>query len=313
MSAAIAVLKWQTCTGLFRFILGDEADIIDVDPFSECSTELFERLCRDYSIVCFQIDLSHFRTLPIAPQSLSRRLRKQGLHVVNGRILDIRKSALHQHLETIGLNSPRALEQGDPEERLFVKSNLNFAGVMESGLAPGLQKQLGFDRLLPDIGPYDYHILRRKDLAEQVWHDPTLVVEKFISNVEDSFYRVYFCGKQIVVVKGYTAARIKKIADDPRDTNYVSELDYYLDGSDGLPLSPQLKAQVGGFIHKTPVEFGCLDIMHDGKETYTVVDLNLTPSADGGDPSPRLSAFLKLGVTLPAQRKVSRQIDSALF
>ena len=196
---------------------------------------------------------------------------------------------------------------------LFVKTELNHGGAKEKTLSPELQKRIGLEGLLTDTGPYDYRIDTRTNICTDVWTNPALVVERYIDNSEGSFYRVYFCGKQFVIVKAYASEIIKKIAADPRDTNYVSELDYLKDGTDELPISPRLKSEVATFIDKTPLEFGCLDIVHDDRENYTIVDLNLTPSADSGDPDEQLSKFLKLGITEACQRKICGVTSSPMF
>jgi hypothetical protein len=83
-------------------------------------------------------------------------------------------------------------------------------------------------------------------------------------------------------------------------------------GTDDLPMSATLKRDVVTFVEKTPVEFGCIDIVHDGNDNHYVVDLNLTPYAGNRGYDDRLDNFLRLGITDPSRRKVGSSLDSPL-
>ena len=164
----------------------------------------------------------------------------------------------------------------------------------------------------PDIGAYHYKTVERKALQESIWRDPSIVIEKYVTNDEDSFYRVYFSGNQIVIVKAFNSGIIKKLTDDPRNTNFTSDLESLKEGTDNLPISATLQRDVATFVENTPVEFGCIDIVHDGYDNHYVVDLNVTPYAGTRVYDDFLNDFLLLGITNPAQRKVKNFLDSPL-
>jgi len=85
----------------------------------------------------------------------------------------------------------------------------------------------GFEHLIsPGVGAYHYRTVERRMLQKDLWTNPAIVIEKYITNSEESFYRVYFSGKQIVIVKAFAPRIIKKLSGDPRDTNYVTDLDH---------------------------------------------------------------------------------------
>ncbi|NKC11982.1 MAG: hypothetical protein GKR94_07205 [Gammaproteobacteria bacterium] len=126
-----------------------------------------------------------------------------------------------------------------------------------------------------------------------------MIVERLVTNPEGSFYRVYFCGRQIIIAHAFTSGLIKKLSGNPRDTNHVSEMDYMLDGSDGLSISSRLKREVAIFVQRSPIDYGCLDIMHDGWDNYYVIDPNLTPTGAAKDIDSRLLHFLKHGILHP--------------
>lgn len=310
-----AVLEWRAWDRfLLNYVLRDEAVRIEVDPFRELPAEEFDRICDSFTTVCFQINLSVRKRLPLQIRDLTNRFKERGVYVVNGLVQDIRKSTLHAHLESIGLNSPKAAATGASDEMLFVKTSLNYGGDLERWLPPESIAAGGFEHLVsPDIrGAYYYRTVERGMLDAETWNNPAIVVEKFIANSENSFYRVYFSGQQVIIVQAFCPGDIKKISNDPRDTNYVSDLEHLKAGTDRLELSPTLKRDVATFVDKSPVEFGCIDLVHDGNDNHYIIDLNLTPYAGKNAPELFLVDFLRQGITGPTQRKLTDRINSPL-
>lgn len=303
----VAVLEWRAWEGfLLTHVLGDDAVRIETDPFSEFPSGQFDRICDSFTTVCFQINLSVRGRLPLRIRDLANRFVERGLYVVNGLVQDIRKSALHAHLEAIGLSSLKAAPSGSLDEILFVKTDLNYGGDLERWLPPDSITAAGFESLISsDIGAYHYKTVERGMLQMGIWTDPAIVVEKYVSNAEDSFYRVYFSGEQIIIVKAYAPGIIKKLSSDPRDTNFVTDLAHLKAGTDNLEISATLKGDVARFVENTPVEFGAIDIVHDDHDKHYIVDLNLTPYAGKRMHDLFLINFLRLGITNPLQRKLS--------
>lgn len=301
----VAVLEWRAWDGfLLTHVLGDDAVRIETDPFSEFPSGQFDRISDSFKTVCFQINLSVRNRLPLGIRDLTDRFLDRGIHVVNGVVQDIRKSTLHAHLEAIGLASLKAAPSGSPDEILFVKTALNYGGDLERWLPPETIAAAGFaDLIANDMGAYRYSTVQRGMAPEDIWTDPALVVERYISNSENSFYRAYFSGAQVIIVKAFSPGIIKKLSSDPRDTNFVTTLEHLKAGTDDLELSTVLKRDVATFVEHTPVEFGCIDIVHDGHDHHYVVDLNLTPYAGTRAHDAFLTNFLRLGITNPPTRK----------
>lgn len=310
----VAVLEWKAWAGfLLTHVLGEHALRIETDPFREFPSAQFERVCDSCAAVCFQINLSVRGRLPLRIRELTNRFAERGVYVVNGLVQDIRKSTLHAHLEAIGLPSLKAAPTGSRDEILFVKTDLNYGGDLERWLPPESIAAVGLEHLIsPDVGAYRYKTVERGMLQEGVWGDSALVVEKYVANDENSFYRVYFSGQQVIIVKAFAPGIIKKLSNDPRDMNYVTDLEALKAGVDELPISAALKRDVTTFVENTPVEFGCIDIVHDGHDRHYVVDLNLTPYAGARAYDDFLNGFLRSGITDPSQRKANRFLDSPL-
>src|SRR2546423_1861107 len=313
-SISVAVLEWQAWEGfLLRHVIGDDAVRIETDPFQEFPSAQFDRVCDSFTAVCFQINLSLRSRLPLGIRELTNRFMARGVYVINGFVQDIRKSTLHKHLETIGLASPKATPSGCPDELLFIKTDLNYGGELEKSLPKESIVAAGLEQLISqDIGAYRYQTVLRKMLPERMWADPTVVVEKYITNSEDSFYRVYFSGKQIIIVKAFAPRIIKKLSGDSRDTNFVTDLEHLQAGIDNCEISVTLKRDVATFVQHTPVDFGCIDIVHDGQDNYYIIDLNLTPYAGTRAHDPFLTNFLRMGITESPRRKLSAFLDSPL-
>jgi hypothetical protein len=278
-------------------------------------SEEFDRICDSFATVCFQINLSVRGRLPLRIRDLTNRFVERGVFVVNGFVQDIRKSTLQKHLETIGLNSVRVTPSGSSHEVLIVKTDLNYGGDLERHLPPESIAAAGFEHLIsPEIkGAYYYKTVLREMLPAEIWHDPAIMIEKYIDNAENSFYRVYFSGERVIIVKAFAARIIKKLSNDPRDTNYVTDLEHLKAGTDKLELSGELKRDLVTFLEQSAVEFGCLDIVHDGNDNHYIIDLNLTPYAGRRRIDPFLTNFLREGLGNPPQRKLSDFMNSPLI
>ena len=252
--------------------------------------------------------------LPLRIRDLTNRFVERGVFVVNGFVQDIRKSTLQTHLETIGLPSVKVAPSGSSHEVLFVKTDLHYGGDLERHLPPESIAAAGFERLIsPEIkGAYYYKTALRETLPAEIWNDPAIMIEKYIDNAENSFYRVYFSGERVIIVKAFAARIIKKLSNDPRDTNYVSDLEHLKAGRDQLELSETLKRNLVTFLEQSAVEFGCLDIVHDGNDNFYIVDLNLTPYAGRRPIDSFLTNFLRAGLGNPPQRKLSDFVNSPL-
>lgn len=315
VGGTVAVVEWQAWDEfLLTNVLGGAALRIETDPFREFPPGQFERVCESATAVCFQINVSVRGRLPLRIRELTDRFVERGVYVVNGLAQDTRKSALHAHLEAIGLPSLRAAPSGSADELLFVKTDLNYGGELERWLWPEYLAAAGLAPLISaDIrGAYDYRAAERGRLQEGIWTDPSLVVERYVGNAENSFYRVYFSGRQVIIVKAFAPGIVKKLSCDPRDTNFMTDLESLRAGTDDLPISAALKRDVATFLEHTPVEFGCIDFVHDGHDAHYVVDLNPTPYDGAQVPTGELYDFLRWGITSPPRRKPSRFVNSPL-
>ena len=180
----VAVLEWRAWSGfLLTNVLGDHAVRIETDPFREFPPEQFDRVCDLFPTVCFHINLSVRSRLPLRVRDLTDRFVERGIYVVNGLVQDIRKSTLQAHLEAIGLSSLKAARSGPADEILFVKTDLNYGGNLERRLSPESIAAASLEPFIsPDMGAYHYKTVERRVLQESIWTDPSIVIEKYVTN-----------------------------------------------------------------------------------------------------------------------------------
>ncbi|MEM9556292.1 MAG: hypothetical protein AAGC60_18700 [Acidobacteriota bacterium] len=240
--------------------------------------ELLERWPDDRDQLLFQVNLSLTAGVPAARRRLLDTLQERGVFVLNASVDDIRKSTLHRLLDRLGLPSAAAARDGDPDERVMVKTDCNYGGIYEHSLDPELRRRLGILETDAPITDWsEYQCLRRADVDPAWWDDPSLVIERYIDNHEGRFYRTYRAGDHVTIIEAYGSGTIKKVSGGPRDINYTATLERLreIDADGALPLA--LVRLVDRFFCGAGLDFGSIDIMDDGAGGLFIVDLNDTP------------------------------------
>jgi hypothetical protein len=169
--------------------------------------------------------------------------------------------------------------------------------MCERLLTPAQRRRLGLSPRAIGLEDWaDYRILPRGEMLDDWWHDDTLVVERYIDNLQGEFFRVCVLGESVMVVKAYNECLIKKLNADPRNENFLiarSRLPHL--GDTGF-LSPDLLATIDRFLAAAGLDFGSLDIVHDGRRFF-IVDLNATPyGSRGGAMDPEAASHLRRGL-----------------
>jgi hypothetical protein len=269
----ILVYHWHAWKGfLISHLVADYCQI--EAQYADDFKDLEAHLTPNIRAVLFQVNLSCASHFPARRQQLIDTLQKRNILVLNTEIEDITKRNLYHLLAKAGLKSTQANQTGAAEQLLFIKTNLNCGGVAEQRLPTDLQK-----KLLPENPPIlgkgdDYCIQKRSDISTELWKDTNIVIENYIYNPENSFYRVYGFGDSIIVVKAHSNGLIKKISGDDRDCNILLRKQQLI--SQRVELPTALQATIKTFITHYPLTYFCLDIIHDTHDYY-IIDLNLTP------------------------------------
>jgi hypothetical protein len=197
------------------------------------------------------------------------------LPVLNAGATDVRKRTIHERAASLGIPSARACESGAPDERVIVKTTLNYAGKPER-----LMRERFGDRAAPftqDLGDAtDYVVCRRDQLAPATWTDPSLVVERYVTNPDGLFIRAYVVGPAAVITLAWASSDIKKLSLPQSDRR-----DYYF--WDTTPLGPTSAVAARALAVARPLasalgaDFCGIDCAVDADGSVIPVDVNKTP------------------------------------
>jgi hypothetical protein len=273
----LAVYEWKAWDGFFVKILFPKATHIPA-TLDDSAADVLGRVPADCRLFLSHIDLSRTDRLPPDREALLAGLEARGIRVLNRALGDIRKSSLRRLLAGAGLSSAAACEEGDGDETLIIKTDCNYGGLHERTLTPEQRERLGLPAREPGLASWsDYRVLPRAEVLPEWWRDETLVVERFIENPAGEFFRVCIAGESVVVIRAYSQAQIKKVTAGPRDKNFLIRRERLPHLQDNGYLSPSLLETIARLLDHAELDFGTLDIVHEGDDRFYIIDLNPTP------------------------------------
>lgn len=113
---------------------------------------------------------------------------------VNARLAGITARTTDRLLRHAGLPHVAAAPDGDPDELLTVKSNYNYGGRSERLLRRRRRELLGLTGIPRSIrAKWDYRVIPRRAVPAETWSDPSLAVQRFVSNAEGRLHRFRVC------------------------------------------------------------------------------------------------------------------------
>jgi len=208
--------------------------------------------------------------------------------VLNGHVIDISKRWVQAACQHCGLPSTFADRDGRTDELLIVKTNSNYGGESELTLTVSERAFLQINKLNGEVSAdaQSYKIYKRCELTEQVWSDENLVVERFVTNHNNIFFRVYVLYHAVVVEAAVSYPFVKRMCDGmPRSIFFFQnfravELYPSLDALRLPGLPADLISSVRRFCKHVSLEFGTIDMVMDDAGTVFIVDVNTTPFWD---------------------------------
>jgi hypothetical protein len=245
-----------------------QCKVIECEPLTDTVDSILSQVegHRDF---LFHIDLSVQQHVPPRRNQLIEALSFTGLTVHNANFTDQRKRNLQRISRELGLLSLTAPKDGNPNERLMVKSDLNVAGGPERRTAkrfPGLS--------IPPLparmtDPCQYYLVKRRDIADEIWNDLALHVEKYVENSNGFVVRSFWNRGRAVVSKIQNPHQIvkKNNAKCPR-WNYIEPVD---------ELTSTVFSRIGRYAEHLRLSFFAADWVVDEQDSPFLVDLNLTP------------------------------------
>lgn len=289
--------EWGTGPNfLLATIAGDAVRI--QGTLTESAHEILSRIDEDCGLFAFHVSMTKTAGLPPSREPIRRALRDRGIRILNEHVVDISKRQLHRVCREASIPCAATAADGDPDEWLIVKTDLNAGGYSERRLSEAARAHFGI-RLHPTIsGEGSYRRLQRRDLDPAVWDAPDVVVERWITNPQDIFYRVYVVGTHVVIVKAKDPELFKTMRGAlPRTAWFIEcHTGKLLHGPPPLPM--RVMDTLARFRASFGLDFGALDVLQDERGDSYIIDVNSTPYW-GGQGHPRLAAvtgFLTAGV-----------------
>ncbi len=284
----ILVYHWQAWEDFYLSHLIDPSCQVQA-RYTDDFAAIVDHLTPDIRAVLFQINLSRADLFPERRRQIVRRLQRRGLVVLNCEVEDITKHNLHRMLKRAGVDSLKASRRGPAEELVILKTNLNFGGMNEQRLPPLLRPIFLPEPACPINRWDEYYLAQRRNVPRAYWSDSSIVIERYISNPHDSFYRVYGFGDAIVVVEGVAKQLIKKLLGRRDEKHFLLTRRQLLSQKTALP--GDLQRVLKRLIAHYPLAYFCLDLVHDGQRHY-IIDLNLTPYSDPRRQTSEIRSFL---------------------
>ena len=207
----IAIYQFSAWKGFLLPMIFPEA--VRVNAFiDEWAEDVLIRLPDGIRFFAFHCNLSYTATIPYKRELLCAELRRRDITPINSLLTNISKSFIQSACCRLGLNTVTASPNGNPDEFLIAKTNLNYGGENEGDVDPKKRQLIGIQSPSAEFQGADrYRIFHRRDLPEVLWTHPDVVVENYISNKDDIFYRIYVLGSRLVISRVTDPAHIKKM------------------------------------------------------------------------------------------------------
>jgi hypothetical protein len=245
-----------------------EARVIDCQPLTDTPEQMLAGV-GDETEVLFHIDLSVQERVPLRRVEIVGVIREKEIRLHNSAHTDQRKRCLQEVSRAVGFGSLSASQEGEADELLVVKSDINVGG------GPERRTLRRFPRLpVPQLpsrvtNPSEYHVLPRREVPTEIWEDATLQVERYVANEQGLVVRSFWNqGKGVVSVIENPREIIKKRNERCPRWNYEEPVD---------ELTATVFTRMKVYAEKIGVSFFAADWVVDEAKNPHLVDLNLTP------------------------------------
>jgi hypothetical protein len=261
---------------------------------SHRAEDILQILPDDVGLFAFHLNLTQTASFPHDRSELCRALLRAGIATVNADVTNISKAFIQAACRRLGLPATEAPPEGDPDEMLIVKTNLNYGGLGERSLGVGDLRMLGRGASECAIDAKSYKILKRRDVAHSEWNDPALFIERFVRNCADRFCRAYIFGEHFVISEVVDPSVLKKMPAGIERSNFFFRFDQ--NGCEPMGASSarltSLARQIRRFAESLRIDFAALDVVIDDDDRSYIIDVNTTPSWGVGM-GPEVETFLR--------------------
>lgn len=216
----------------------------------------------------FHIDLTNTTKFYTDKQKLIQELLNKNIKPVNGFIEDISKTYIQNCCQILSINNVVSNIKSD--EDVIIKSNLNFNNLPEIKLTREEKNKLGISI---NIQIQPYKIMKYGDVDRENL-PPNSVIERFIENNENLFYRVYKFYSYYVISEVKDFVKIKKMPAGITRTSYCFNVEEELYKKTRFyPILKQTE-KLSTFIH---LDYGTFDVVKSDDNQFFIIDVNTTP------------------------------------
>jgi len=279
---AICSCEWKISNEFLIARLFPGRSVIRIEP-GEDAHAIIARLPERMTHLIFQLNCTDTTHFIASRDALLRLLDERGVTVINGSITNISKLTLQRICLEHGLHSTLAPEHGDPDELLIVKTDMNAGGVIERGVLSPFDRQRlfisGDSPLLKTLLSRfkDYPVLTRRNIPAPWWRDSQLVIERFIKNDDDRFYRVHVLFDRVTITDAICHGPTKKLGRHVATKVTTCYTYRELDAGGGDKSFRALLHQVRAVQRHMKFDFAGIDIVVDNNGKPFVIDVNTTP------------------------------------
>ncbi len=222
----------------------------------------------------FHLNCTITERFPEERAALVEALTSRGVRVLNAGASDISKQRVQRLCAELGLNTVTAPREGDPDEMVIVKTDLNFGGDSEWALSAEQRSALGISEGSDIIWmPNHYRVLARKDAEPQWWADQRLVCERYVANRDERWYRVFCFLDRMAVCELSNPNQIKKVNESAVLRVWMVPL-----AEEAAPADAPagLVESLRRFVRAFPLDFGTVDVVADDAGGHYIIDVNTT-------------------------------------
>jgi hypothetical protein len=228
----------------------------------------------------FHVNATFSSEFPHDRHDLVVGLEDRGIVPINAHVVNISKRWVQAQCAAFGLPVVAAASEGDPDERVIVKTNHNYGGVKERLLAPEQLIELGIPQPSSSVTTTRaYQILARRSVPGAWWIDPALAIERFIENRWGGIYRVGFAGRRFDVSRLTIPHAIKKVGDATKKVSVFCDAQQLRNGSSPV-IEPAVGEAIVRFVEGAEMDYGALDVITDDAGRAYVLDVNTTPHGE---------------------------------
>lgn len=224
----------------------------------------------------FHVDLTNTTKFYTDKQKLIRELLNKNVKPVNGFIEDISKTYIQNCCQFLSINNVVTNIKSD--EDVIIKSNLNFNNLPEIKLTREEKNKLDIPF---NIQIQPYKIMKYADVDRE--NLPlNSVIERFIENDENLFYRVYKFYSYYVISEMKDSNKIKKTPEGIKRTSYCFNTEENIYKETRFCSILEQTKKLSAFIH---LDYGTFDVVKSNKNQFYIIDVNTTPFWGTGNSS----------------------------